>query len=173
MSCNKQLLSCKGAVAWVYGSWSFPVGKPLRPVKIVTENIRLYQLLSNSLIPCSKSPLSTAPFNDSFEHMYNQFLGWKIAWGRLSYFVVCVWWDVAVDLVHLPINVGERKPVRIQWVSFPVFHVFTSSASLMNSIAWEFQTIKWNYTQAHSLEPKGYNQLPSNNQPVSFCLLEI
>lgn len=45
---NKQLLSCKGSVDQVYGSMSFPVGKPLCPVKIVTENIHLYQLLSNS-----------------------------------------------------------------------------------------------------------------------------
>lgn len=52
--------------------------------------------------------------------------------------------EVAVDLVHLQVNVGEGKLIEIQWASFPIFHVFTSSASLMNSIALEFQTIKWN-----------------------------
>lgn len=43
---NKQPLSCKGAVGQLYGSMSFPVGKPLCPVKTVTKNIRLEPLLS-------------------------------------------------------------------------------------------------------------------------------
>lgn len=64
--------------------------------------------------------------------------------GTIKSYLVCVRGEVAVDLVHLQINVGERKPVGIQRVSFPVFHMFTSSASLMNSKALEFQTVKWN-----------------------------
>ena len=61
-----------------------------------------------------------------------------------SYLVYLCYLEVAVDLVHLQVNVGKGKQIEIQWASFPIFHVFTSSASLMNSIALEFQTIKWN-----------------------------